>query len=160
MSKKDGAKGDQKKKNGVRLVAKNRKAFFDYHVVEDIEAGIVLRGTEVKSLREGRLQLMDAYAMIERGEVWLVHAHIGEYANRGYADHVPLRPRKLLLHRKEIDRLEKKVAERGFTLIPLEVYFRDARAKVKIGLCKGKAAYDKREAIKERDVRREESREE
>jgi SsrA-binding protein len=143
----------------IKLVAKNKKAYFNYHVLEQVEAGLVLTGSEVKSLREGRLQLLDAYATVERGEVFLVHAHIGEYKNGAYANHAPTRTRKLLLHRREIDRLANKVEERGFTLIPLEVYFKDGRAKVKIGLCKGKAAYDKREAIKERDARRERSRE-
>lgn len=153
------AKGEKTGKDGTKLVAKNKKAYFNYQVVEDLEVGLVLTGTEVKSLREGKLQLMDAYAMIERGEVWLVHAHIGEYGHGSYYNHVPLRPRKLLLHRKEIEKLGRKVEEKGFTLIPLEVYFREGRAKVKLGLCRGKASHDKRDSIKERDVRRESSRE-
>jgi SsrA-binding protein len=144
---------------GVKLVAKNKKAFFNYHVLEQIEAGMVLIGSEVKSLRDGHLQLLDSYAMIERGEVFLIHAHIGEYKHGAYANHAPTRTRKLLLHRREIDRLAAKVEEKGYTLIPLEVYFKEGRAKVKLGLCKGKAAYDKREAIKERDERRDRARE-
>jgi SsrA-binding protein len=144
---------------GVKLVARNKKAFFNYHVLEQVEAGMVLTGSEVKSLRDGKLQLLDSYATIERGEAFLLHAHIGEYKNGAYANHAPTRTRKLLLHRREIDRLANKVEEKGYTLIPLEVYFREGRAKVKLGLCKGKAAYDKREAIKERDERRERARE-
>lgn len=147
------------KEERVKLVSKNRKAYFNYHVVEEVEAGIVLSGTEVKSLRDGKLQLVDAYATVEGGEIYLIHAHIGEYGHGSVYNHVPTRTRKLLLHRREIDRLAQKVQERGFTLIPLEVYFKDGRAKVKLGLCRGKAAYDKRRAIRDRDERRESSRE-
>ena len=154
----DKTKSKNGKDAGMKLVAKNKKAFFNYHVVEQVEAGIVLIGSEVKSLREGHLQLLDAYATVERGEVYLFHAHIGEYKNGAYANHLPTRTRKLLLHRKEIDRLAAKVEEKGYTLIPLEVYFKEGRAKVKLGLCKGKAAYDKRETIKARDERRDRER--
>lgn len=144
---------------GIKLIAKNRKAYFNYHVVEHLEAGLVLTGTEVKSLRDGKLQLLDSYAAIERNEVFLLHAHIGEYENGTVGAHLPTRARKLLLNRKEIDRLAHKVQERGYTLIPLEVYFKNSRAKVKLGLCRGKAAYDKRATIRERDERRDERRE-
>jgi SsrA-binding protein len=144
---------------GIKVIAKNKKAFFNYEVLEQIEAGVVLTGSEVKSLRDGRLQLVDAYASVQNGEIYLMHANISEYANGAYANHLPTRPRKLLLHRKEIDKLGRKVEERGFTLIPLEVYFREGRVKVKLGLCRGKAVYDKRAAIKARDERREVDRE-
>jgi len=139
---------------GIVRVAKNRKALFDYEVIDQIEAGIVLRGTEVKSLRDGKIQLLDSYAMIERGGVWLHHAHIAEYSHGTYANHEPTRTRKLLMHRAEIAKLEAKVKEKGFTLIPLEVYFKEGKAKVKLGLCRGKARYDKRASIKERDEKR------
>lgn len=148
-----GAKKD-KPTPGVKLVVKNRKALFDYEVVDSVEAGMVLRGTEVKSLRDGKIQLVDAYAMIERGEVFLHHAHIAEYSHGSYANHEPTRTRKLLLHRREIERLEQKVKEKGMTLIPLEIYFKEGRAKTKLGLCKGKARFDKRHSIKERDEKR------
>jgi SsrA-binding protein len=144
----------EKKNSDIKHVATNRKALFNYHVEDQVEAGIALIGSEVKSLREGLLQLIDAYAVIERGEVWMLHAHIGEYKNAGYAGHVPVRPRKLLLHRKEIEKLQRRVEEKGYTLIPLEVYFKKNRVKVKLGVCKGKATYDKRAAIKARDERR------
>lgn len=144
---------------GIKLVAKNRKAFFEYEVTEQVEAGLVLAGSEVKSLRDGRLQLVDAYCVFERDELFMHHAHIGEYRNGAYANHVPTRQRKLLLHKKELERWARKVDERGFTIIPLEVYFKDGRAKVKIGLCRGKAVHDKRAAIKDRDERRAVSRE-
>jgi SsrA-binding protein len=146
--------------DGIKVVAKNKKAYFNYTVIEQIEAGLVLTGSEVKSLRDGRLQLLDAYAVIQRGEMYLMHAHISEYKNGAYANHLPTRARKLLLHRKEIDKLARKVDERGYALVPLEVYFKRGRAKVKLGLCKGKAAYDKRATIKARDVEREVEREE
>lgn len=142
------------KKDGVKHVATNRKALFNYHVEDSIEAGIALMGSEVKSLRDNKLQLLDAYAIVERGEIWLLHMHIGEYSNAGYAGHLPTRARKLLLHKKEIEKLSRRVDEKGFTLIPLEVYFKRGRAKVKIGLCKGKQNYDKRATIKARDERR------
>lgn len=146
-----GKGGDKPKKETIRAIATNRKALFNYTVDEQLEVGIVLTGTEVKALRDSRLQLMDAYGTIERGEVYLIHAHIGEYTNRGYAEHLPTRARKLLLHRKEIAKLERKVTEKGMTLIPIEVYFKGSRVKVKLGVCRGKAAYDKRNTIKDRD---------
>lgn len=139
---------------GVHVVAQNRKARFNFEVVDAFEVGVVLTGTEVKSLRDGKIQLMDAYATVEAGEVWLNHAHIAEYANGTHANHEPTRRRKLLLHRPQIDRLESKVKERGFTLIPLEVYFKEGRAKLMLGLCRGKAVHDKRHAIRERDDKR------
>lgn len=144
----------EKKTDGIKHIATNRKALFNYSVEDSMEAGIALMGSEVKSLRDGKLQLLDAYAVIERHEVWLLHLHIGEYANAGYATHLPMRARKLLLHRKEIDKLERRTEEKGYTLIPLEVYFKQGRAKLKLGVCKGKQNYDKRHSIKDRDERR------
>lgn len=140
--------------DGVQLIAKNRKARFDYTVVDEVEAGIMLRGTEVKALRDGKLQLVDAYAMIENGEAYLHHAHISEYKNATVFNHDPIRIRKLLLHRREIDRLNAKVKEKGLTLIPLDVYFKNGRVKINLGLCRGKAHYDKRAAIRDRDDKR------
>ena len=147
-----------KKEDGVKHVATNRKALFNYHVEDSMEAGIELMGSEVKSLRDGKVQLLDAYAAVEGGQVWLVHLHIGEYANAGYAAHAPTRARRLLLHKKEIEKLARRVEEKGYTLIPLELYFRRGRLKVKLGVCKGKQNYDKRASIKERDERRAASR--
>lgn len=135
----------------IQRIASNRKARFEYEVEDELEAGMVLAGTEVKSLRDGRAQLQDAYAMVEHGEVFLYQLHIGEYAHGNVFNHEPRRARKLLLHRREIERLERKVREKGYTLIPLELYFKRGRAKVKIGLCRGKKQYDKRATVKERD---------
>jgi len=139
----------------MRIVATNRKAFHDYEVLEKLEAGIVLVGTEVKSAREGRLSLKESYARIEDGEVLLIGMFIGEYPPAGKRQHKPQRTRKLLLHRKEIERLERKVQEKGITLVPLSVYF-DNRGmmKVEIGLCRGRKRFDKRERIKKREARR------
>ncbi len=139
---------------GAKLVAKNRKALFDYEVLEDVEAGLVLRGTEVKSLRDGKLQFRDGYAHISDGEAWLEHVHIAEYSHGNVHNHEPVRPRKLLMNRREIDRLQARVQERGLTLVPLEVYFKQGRAKVRLGLCRGKAKHDKRASIRDRDVAR------
>ncbi|MBK6687658.1 MAG: SsrA-binding protein SmpB [Deltaproteobacteria bacterium] len=145
----------KKPDDGRRSVAKNRKAFFEYSVLEKFEAGIMLQGTEVKSLRDGKLNLGDAFATVDRGEAFLHNAHIGEYTNGSYSNHEPLRRRKLLLHRHELDKLEGKVEQKGLTLVPLEVYFLRGKAKVELGLCRGKQAHDKRHAIRDRDVGRE-----
>lgn len=139
---------------GAQIVGQNRKARFNYEIVDSIEAGMMLMGSEVKSLRDGKLTLGDAYAVIEDNEAWLHHAHIGEYGQAGYAGHLPLRKRKLLMHRREIDRLSAKVKEKGFTLIPLEIYFKGGRAKVNLGLCRGKAQHDKRHSIRDKDQAR------
>lgn len=139
---------------GIKRITKNKKAYFNYHVLEEVEAGMVLRGTEVKSLRDGKIQLGDAYVRIEGGEAWLHHAHISEYEHGTAFNHEPTRKRKLLLHRKQIERFESKVKEKGLTIVPLEVYFREGRAKVLLGLCRGKATHDKRATIRERDERR------
>jgi len=136
-------------------VAENRKAFHDYHLLETFEAGLVLLGTEVKAIREGRVNLRDSYARVEDGEVFLYNVNISPYSHRGYADHEPLRRRKLLLHKSEIRKLIGKTVERGMTLVPLRVYFKDGRAKVEIATARGKARYDKRQAIAKRDALRE-----
>ena len=146
--------GGKPKQEGEKLVAKNRRAFFEYEVVDQLEAGIALRGTEVKSLRDGQLQLGDAYARFFGEELFLVNANIAAYKMGGYANHEPTRPRKLLLHKRELARIAAKVQEKGFTVIPLAVYFKRGIAKVKIGVCRGKKLYDKRAAIAKRDAAR------
>ena len=141
--------------NGRKVVATNRRARHDYEILDTFECGIVLRGSEVKSLRDAQVQLKDAYADIRDGEVWLERVHIAPYGFAAGGGHDPERARKLLLHRREIDRLIGKVNEVGLTLIPLQVYFKDGRAKVEIGLAKGRRTYDKRQKIRERMERRE-----
>jgi SsrA-binding protein len=136
-------------------IAENRKAFHDYHILDTWEAGMVLLGTEVKSIREGRVNLRDSFARVERGEVWLYNVNISSYSHRGYADHEPLRQRKLLMHRDEIRKLIGKTTEKGMTLVPLRMYFKSGRVKVAIGLARGKKEYDKRETIKRRETERE-----
>lgn len=138
-----------------KLIAENRKAHFDYHILETFEAGVALLGTEVKSIREGRVNLRDSFGKIEGGEVYVFNVNISPYSHRGYADHEPLRKRKLLLHKDEIRKLIGKTAERGFTLVPLSLYFKNGRVKVALGLAKGKQAPDKRETIRRREVERE-----
>lgn len=136
-------------------IAENRKAFHDYHVLETFEAGVALLGTEVKSIREGAVNLRDSYARVDEGEVFVYNIHITPYSHRGYADHDPIRKRKLLLHRHEIRKLIGKTIERGMTLVPLRMYFKNGRVKMAVALAKGKQAHDKREAIKKRDTDRE-----
>ena len=138
-----------------RLVADNRKAFFDYHVLETIEAGVALLGTEIKAIREGRVNLRDAYARLDNGEIWLLNVHISPYSHTGYAHHEERRQRKLLLHKHEIMKLAGRVQEKGLTLVPLQLYFKGGRLKVALGLVKGKQAPDKRETIRRREVDRE-----
>lgn len=138
-----------------QLVARNRRARHDYAISDTYEAGIVLTGTEVKSLRAGRASLTDGYASVRDGEVWLHNVHIPEYESGTWTNHPPRRPRKLLLHRKEIRELAKADQEKGLTLIPLSLYFRDGYAKVEIGVGRGKKLYDKRRTLAERDARRE-----
>ena len=133
----------------------NRKAYHDYHVQETIEAGIVLKGSEIKSIREGKVNLSDAYARPENGELWLFNSHIASYDAASYNTHEPVRPRKLLLHRKEIDILAGKVMQRSLTLVPLKLYIKHGVAKVELGLAKGKKVYDKGETIARRDAERE-----
>jgi SsrA-binding protein len=143
------------RKKAERIVADNRKAHHDYHLLETFEAGLVLIGTEVKAIREGRVNLRDSFGRIEGSEIWLHGVHIGSYSSRGYADHEPLRPRKLLLHRTEIRKLIGKVTERGMTIVPVRMYFKDGRVKIAISLAKGKQAHDRRETIKRREIDRE-----
>jgi SsrA-binding protein len=139
---------------GDRVVISNRKARYDYFVLETYECGIVLKGPEVKSIRNGRANLQDGYARIDDGEVWLFGMHVSPYEfSRGDLD--PVRPRKLLLHHKQILELARATEERGVTLVPLSVYFKDGRAKVELAIARGKARYDKRQAIAERDAKRE-----
>jgi SsrA-binding protein len=136
-------------------IAENRKAFHDYLILETFETGLVLRGTEVKSIREGNVNLRDSFARIENGEVFVYGLHIQPYSHRGYADHEPLRPRKLLLHAHEIRKLIGKTVERGMTLVPTRMYFKNGKVKVALGLVRGKQVHDKREAIKKRETDRE-----
>src|SRR5258706_15015479 len=136
-------------------IAENRKAFHDYHLLESFEAGLVLLGTEVKAIREGRVNLRDSFARVEDGEVFLYNVNISPYSHRGYVDHEPLRRRKLLLHREEIRKLIGKTVERGMTPLPGRLYFKGGRVKVSVSLAKGKKEYDKRETIKRRETDRE-----
>ena len=145
----------KKRKAAPGDVATNRQASFRYHLLEKWECGIQLRGSEVKSLREGGVQLKDAYAELRDGEVWLLRMHIAPYKPAAGENHDPERPRKLLMHRREIERLIGKTAERGLTLVPTRVYFNGPRAKVELALARGKERHDKRRAIKERETRRE-----
>jgi SsrA-binding protein len=136
-------------------IAENRKAFHDYHLLETFEAGVVLLGTEVKAIREGRVNLRDSFARVEDGEVFIYNMNVSPYSHRGYAEHEPLRRRKLLLHRDEIRKLIGKTVEKGMTLVPVRMYFKDGRVKVAVSLAKGKKEYDKRETIKRREADRE-----
>jgi SsrA-binding protein len=138
-----------------RVIAENRKARHDYHVLETWEAGVALLGTEVKAIREGRVNLRDSFARVDRGEVWLENVHISPYSHTGYAHHDERRQRKLLLHAYEIRKLTGRVAEKGLTLVPLEMYFKNGRVKVALALAKGKQLHDKRETIRRRETERE-----
>ena len=138
-----------------RAIATNRRARHEYSILETYEAGVVLRGTEVKSLRAGLVNFKDSYATVRNGEVWLLGCHINPYSHGTDANHDPERDRKLLLHAKEINRLSGKVAERGLTLIPLKLYFKSGRAKLELGLGRGKKLHDKRSTLREREVKRE-----
>jgi SsrA-binding protein len=154
MSARDAAaKADRKK--AERIIAENRKALHDYHLLETFEAGMALVGTEVKAIREGRVNLRDSFARVEGGEILVHNVHIGSYSSRGYADHEPLRPRKLLLHRHEIRKLVGKTTEKGMTLVPVRMYFKNGLVKIAISLAKGKKDYDRRETIKRREIDRE-----
>ena len=149
-------KGVPGSRTGVKPVASNRKARHDYEILDTFEAGMALVGTEVKSLREGKIQLKDAHARVEDGELWLVGVHVSPYELAdGFGGHEPERRRKLLLHRWEIDELASRTAQEGLTIVPLSVYFREGRAKVELGLARGRRNYDKRHAIAERDAARE-----
>ncbi|MFN0146011.1 MAG: SsrA-binding protein SmpB [Dehalococcoidia bacterium] len=143
-----------KKDPNSATIAQNRRARHDYEILQRFECGIMLTGSEIKSVREHRVQLQGAYARVKEGELWLQDAHIAPYANAGYSGHVPDRDRKLLLHKKEILRIAQLVGEQGLTLVPLSMYFKGGRAKVEVGVARGLKRYDKREKIAERDVAR------
>ena len=136
------------------VVATNRKAFHEYHILETFEAGVQLRGSEVKSIREGKASLKQAYILIRKGEAWLKGSHIASYSHTGSEGHEPVRDRKLLLHKKEIQRIGSKLAEKGLTAVPTKLYFKGGLIKLEFGLAKGKKLYDKRETKKKRDVER------
>jgi SsrA-binding protein len=140
---------------GERPIAEHRKAFHDYHIIDIFEVGIVLLGTEVKAIREGRVNLRDSYGRVEAGEVFVYNIHISAYSHRGYADHEPTRRRKVLLHKTEIRKLVGKTVERGMTLVPVRMHFKNGRVKLAIALAKGKKTHDKRERIRQRETERE-----
>ena len=140
---------------GIKLIARNRRARFDYEVRETFEAGLALLGSEVKSLRNHGASIGESFAAVKSGEVWVMGMHIAPYSFARDGGHDPLRPRKLLLHRREIDRISSRVAERGLTLVPLRLYFRDGKAKMELALAKGRTKVDKRQVIREREERRE-----
>ncbi|HHJ06517.1 MAG TPA: SsrA-binding protein SmpB [Anaerolineae bacterium] len=141
-------------KSGRKIISKNRKAYHDYLILDTYEAGIALTGSEIKSIRANQVSLRDGYALIRDGEVWLENVHIAPYNQANRENHEPRRSRKLLLHRREINRLTGKLREKGLTLIPLSMYLKNSRAKVELGLAKGKRQYDKRVALKEKEARR------
>ena len=140
---------------GIKTIAQNRKAFHDYFIEEKLECGIALFGTEVKSIRQGKVNLKESWAQVRKGEVWVEGMHISPYEQGNIFNRDPLRAKKLLLHRKEIRKMESLVMKQGFTLVPLELYFRDGRVKVQLGLCKGKKIHDKRDDMARRDSDRE-----
>ena len=138
-----------------KVIATNRQARFEYSILDSAEAGLALTGTEIKSIRAGKVNVREAYARIEGGEIWLINMHISPYEQASnYFQHDPLRPKKLLLHRREINRLKAELGQKGLTLVPLRIYLKGGRAKVEIGLAKGKKLYDKRDAMAERDAKR------
>ncbi len=158
LAKQSAARDEAKSRPGdapIKVMTVNRQAYHDYFVERTVEAGISLVGTEIKSIREGKVNLRGAYAIIRNGELWLENANIAVYEHGNRYNHEPMRSRKLLLHRREIAQLEAKVATKGLTLIPLKLYLKGGRAKIELGLARGKKLYDKREAIAERDVKRE-----
>jgi SsrA-binding protein len=140
---------------GIKIISDNRKAFHNYFVLESFEAGIVLAGSEVKSLRNGHCQLKDGYVVFKGDELWLQNCHIGAYSASSYNNHEPERIRKLLMHRHEIDKIISQLKERGLSMVPLKIYFKEGRAKVEVALVKGKKDHDKRDSIKKRDAKRE-----
>ncbi len=145
----------EKERNGFKLIANNKKAYFDYFIEDKFEAGIALYGTEIKSLRMGKCSIKEAYVRIDRGEVMICGMHISPYEKGNIFNKDPLRPRKLLLHRSEINKLSGKISEQGYTIAPLQVYLKGSLIKVEIGLAKGKKLYDKRQDIAKKDQRRE-----
>jgi SsrA-binding protein len=147
------------RKDYIKVIATNRKAWFNFQIDDEFETGIVLVGTEVKSIREGRVSFQDSYADIKNGEVFLRQLHISHYKYAYNSNHQSLRTRKLLLHRAEIKKIERKVKEKGYTIVPLKIYFKNSNIKVRIGLAKGKKLYDKRNSIKQKDIKRDMDRE-
>lgn len=141
--------------DAVKIIATNRKARHDYHIDDTFEAGMALTGTEIKSIRAGRVSLRDSFAVVKEGELWLMNAHIAPYDQGTYANHEPRRPRKLLMHRREINRIAGQLQEKGFTLVPLRLYLKNNLAKVELGLARGKKQYDKRAALRQKETRRE-----
>jgi len=141
--------------NAVKTIATNRKARHDYHIDDTFEAGMALTGTEIKSIRAGRVSLRDSFAVVKEGELWLMNAHIAPYDPGTYANHEPRRPRKLLMHRREINRITGQLQEKGFALVPLRLYLKNNLAKVELGLARGKKQYDKRAALRQKETRRE-----
>jgi SsrA-binding protein len=139
----------------MKIITQNKKAFHDYSIEETLEAGILLQGTEVKSLREGKANLKDSYVIVKNGEVFLLNCHISPYSHGNIMNHEPLRTRKLLMHKKEIAKLLDRAAQKGYSLIPLKLYFKNSHVKVEVGLAKGKKQYEKRETIKKREADRE-----
>jgi SsrA-binding protein len=144
----------QKEKSGAKLIAQNRRARYDYLIEETIEAGLMLAGTEVKSCRNGKVSLTDSYAVVREGEAWLLQCHISPYSHGNRANHDPVRPRKLLLHKEEVERLAAKVAQDGRTLVPVRLYFKHGLAKAEIAVARGKKTHDKRQATAQRDAER------
>ncbi len=152
-------RGEKTDQSPNRTISQNRKAFHDYSISETLEAGLALHGSEIKSIRAGRVNLRDSYVAFREGEAWLIGTHIAGYNEASYLDHDPVRDRKLLLHRREIQRLRAQVEQRGYTVVPTRLYLKNNRAKVEIGLAKGKHTYDKRESLRDRDTEREIERE-
>lgn len=148
------ANGKEKQDANHKVISENRKARHRFHVLDTLECGVVLVGSEVKSLREGKLSLEEAYGRVRDGELWLVNSNIQEYLQANRMNHVPTRPRKLLVHRRELNKFANQAKEKGLTLVPLKMYFKDGRAKVLLGLCRGKKLHDKREALKRADSQR------
>ena len=144
-----------RQRSAERRIAENRKAYHDYHIFDTYEAGVALLGTEVKSIREGQVNLRDSFGRVEGGEVFLYNVHISSYSHRGYADHDVKRRRKLLLHKREIRKLIGRIVQRGMTLVPVNMYFKNGRVKILVGVAKGKKTHDKRETIKRRELERE-----
>lgn len=155
MAVKTGAKAGKEERGVDRVVTTNRRALHDFFILETLETGIVLSGSEIKSIREGKVSITEAYARVQNDELWLIGAHIAPYAHGGYAKHEPVRPRKLLAHKSQIRELKAMVEQKGMTLVPLRVILRRGRAKIEIGVARGKKLYDKRAAAAERDSRRE-----
>lgn len=154
MAKKKGSKSTSESPRGNRVVTQNRRAFHEYFIDEQLETGIVLTGTEIKSIREGKATISEAYVRIDKGELWLIGCHITPYTHGSWTNHDPDRPRKLLAHAREIARLQQATEQKGLTLVPLRIRLKNGRAKVDVGVARGKKLYDKRQAVSERDAKR------